>query len=291
MAVFLRSAWNAAPPKSVQPGLRLEPYGALHDIGGGDPYPSNVASTLHQIQATEQHGDYVDIAYCWGVDELGNQWELRGDVKDGATLGYSGQSFSVLAICNASAPGFVPTEAMLNGIARCFKDAMGRGVLAPNAYIDSHHWFDSHVTQSPTACCGAPLINQIPTIRQLIVGPVTPPVPPTPPAKLQTGGIQINMPNVRAKLVSTVNYVNSGGLHLFGAVYDAGAPVANCAVSIHGPAPHPVAGGSQDDWWPSVQGATATGQARGNHVVITACAPNWKTGDPCPMVEVQAVLA
>lgn len=178
MAEFLRPAWGARPPKATGPALNNEPYGVVHDIGGGDPYPSSVVATLQQIQSSEQHGDYVDIAYNWGVDKDGNQWQLRGDVEDGATKGYAGRSFSVLAICNASAPNFVPTPALVAGIAACFRNAQDRGVLAHGAYIDSHHWFDSHVTRSPTACCGAGLIPEIPQIQRQVAHPK--PAAPTP---------------------------------------------------------------------------------------------------------------
>lgn len=191
-----RADWNAVPPKRVGPGLVNEPYGAVHHIGGGDPYPSNVAATLHQIQATEQHGDYIDIAYNWGVDHDGDLWELRGDVSDGATLGYAGKSFSVLAICNASAPGFVVSQPMLEGIGRAFREAMGRGVLARNAYIDGHHWFDTHMTNAPTACPGPPLIASIPIIRSYVTGPPAPvSVPPFPVKKEEVMLVASNQVN------------------------------------------------------------------------------------------------
>lgn len=177
MAEFLRPAWGAKPSKAEEPPLHNEPNGVVHDIGGGDPYPSSVVATLQQIQSSEQHGEYVDIAYNWGVDKDGNLWELRGDVSDGATKGYAGISFSVLAICNASAPNFVPTAALVAGIAACFRNAQSRGVLAKNAHIDSHHWFDAHVTSSPTQCCGVPLIAEIPTIRNLVYQVVPRPKP------------------------------------------------------------------------------------------------------------------
>jgi len=167
MAEFPRSDWAARPPKVQEPPLVNVPYGALHHIGGGSPYPSNVVATLQQIQSTEQHGDYVDIAYNWGVDKDGNQWELRGDVHDGATKGYAGVSFSVLAICNASAPNFVATPQLLSGIAACFKQAQARGVLSLGADIEGHHWFDEHVTSSPTVCPGT-LEQSIGEIRSLV---------------------------------------------------------------------------------------------------------------------------
>jgi len=170
MAEFLRAAWGAQPPKRVGPKLVNVPNGVVHHIGGGDPYPSNVVATLQQIQSMEQHGAYVDIAYNWGVDKDGNLWELRGDVEDGATLGYAGTSFSVLAICNAVAPNFVATPALIAGIAACFRNAQARGVLAATPTIDGHHAFDAHVTQSPTECPGPPLMAEIPQIRQLVAG-------------------------------------------------------------------------------------------------------------------------
>jgi hypothetical protein len=175
MAEFLRAAWGAAPSLQVESALVDVPNGVVHHIGGGDAYPSDVVTTLRMIQAMEQHGGYVDIAYNWGADQNGNIWELRGDVRDGATLGYAGTSFSVLAICNAAAPNFIVQQGLLSGIAAAFRAAQTRGVLARDAYIDSHHWFDAHVTNAPTACCGAPLIAKIPTIRSLVTG--TPPTP------------------------------------------------------------------------------------------------------------------
>lgn len=177
MAEFLRAAWGAQPAKSVGPRLSQVPDGVVHHIGGGDPYPLNVVATLQQIQSMEQHGAYVDIAYNWGVDKDGNLWELRGDVTDGATLGYAGKSFSVLAICNAAAPNFTPTPALIAGIAACFRNAQARGVLAKGAYIDGHHYFDSTVTNSPTSCPSA-LMGNIPEIRQLVAGSVPAPKPP-----------------------------------------------------------------------------------------------------------------
>ena len=222
MADHPRRDWNAAPPKRASKPLLNVPYGVVHHIGGGDPYTSNVAATLHQIQATELHGEYVDLSYNIGVDQHGELWAGRGDVADGATLGYSGESYSVLAICNAAAPGFVATDQMLQGIARAFREAMDRGVLSRTAYIDGHHWYDSHVTSSPTACPSA-LMESIPIIRSYVTGPSSPtaPVPPAPKPVSEEEPMLITSHEVNANgvwrgihVVQGVSMVPEGGAAL-----------------------------------------------------------------------------
>lgn len=179
MTTHPRSAWNAQPARAVFAPLHDVPYGAAHDIGGGPTWPTNIAATLAGIQADLFARGYFDTAYCYGVDQHGDQWVMRGDVHDAATLGYAGQSFSVLAICNAAAPGFVMPSAMLAGIEQCFRDAQARGVLNRQCFIEGHHWYDMHVTTSPTVCCSA-VENSMPQIKAAVAQP-DPPIP-TPPA-------------------------------------------------------------------------------------------------------------
>lgn len=150
-----RAEWGARPPKSQQPALHGVQYVALHHIGGGPRWPFPVESTLRGIQAYEQNNGYVDIAYCEGVSLNGDVWELRGDVKDGATLGYSGASFSILVICNGFPPeGFSVPPQVVEGIVACIRRAQARGVVAsnPTVVIEDHRWFDRHITSSPTWC-------------------------------------------------------------------------------------------------------------------------------------------
>jgi hypothetical protein len=119
----------------------------------------------------------------------------------------------------------------------------------------------------------------------------TAPVPPKPsPAPVpQTGGISFDMGTAKHAVIN----VSSAGqaLRQFFGVYDAGGLVAGCQVSMHGPDPHQADPSSPDDYWPGSIGATPRAQARGNHVVVTVDAPNWRPGMPMPSVNVTAILA
>lgn len=192
MSDFTRVDWHAAPPKAARPKLVNVPYGIVHHIGGGPMWPTNVADVLRGIQRNEQAGEYTDFSYNWAVDLNGDNWEGRGDVADGATLGYSGRSFSVLVVCNAAVPGFVMPAKVTAGIIRCFQNAAKRGVLAGDAvgalehaaFIEGHHWFDMHVTKYPTACPSA-VESSVPAIQ---VGFHSPnPVPAKPPVIFSKG--------------------------------------------------------------------------------------------------------
>lgn len=154
MARHSRAEWNALPPKSPQPPLHLVQFVALHHIGAGPGWPTDVAATLRGIQSYEQNHGYVDIAYCAGVDHNGEDWELRGDVKDGATLGYSGSSWSLLVIANGDAAGFTVPQKVVDGIIASIRAAQKRGVVAsnPHVFIEGHKWFDAHITPNPTGC-------------------------------------------------------------------------------------------------------------------------------------------
>lgn len=77
----------------------------------------------------------------------------------------------------------------------------------------------------------------------------------------------------------------SKGLGVFEGIYDAKAPVAECQVSTHGPAPE------ADGWWDQSLEGQARCQARGNTVVVTGFYPRWRPGMPMPQVHVLAVLA
>lgn len=150
MTLYLRQDWGAQPPEKIGPVLREERLGVLHHVGSAVMFPDTVGEAmawLRGIQAYEMSKEYVDIAYNYGVDPWGNQYVLRGDVADGATKHFSGDSFSVLAICSAHHPNFEAPKAMLNGIAECFKAAQQRNVLAEEAGIIGH--CDVNVTGCP----------------------------------------------------------------------------------------------------------------------------------------------
>lgn len=142
-----------------------------------------------------------------------------------------------------------------------------------------------------------PVIHQFtgnPIDQNVIADPVrwasmmTPPIP-IPVVTPVTGGVESDMANVKTAVVACV------GVHpplcLFGAVYDAGGPVAGVQATVLGPDPHDMDKASADDWWPGTIDATVRAQARGNHVVLTVRAPNWRAGMSAPQVSVTAVLA
>lgn len=72
--------------------------------------PAKAASLLRGWREyhTKNRG-WRDIAYNEAVDQSGAVWILRGDVVDGATSGWGGRSFSILAILGS---GEKPSEAM-----------------------------------------------------------------------------------------------------------------------------------------------------------------------------------
>lgn len=114
---------------------------------------------------------------------------------------------------------------------------------------------------------------------------------PAPPVKVlpQSGGTVTDMANAKSAVISCAPVVPA--LHLFAAEFNAGAPVAGCQVSMHGPAPKGVVAASVDDWWPGTIGATPRCQVHGNLVVVTVYAPNWTPGMALPQVHVTAELA
>jgi hypothetical protein len=227
MTTHPRSAWGAAPPRASFSPLRGVPYGALHHIGGGSMFPGDIAATLHGIQADLFARGYYDTAYCVGVDHQGDEWTMRGDVRDAATLGYAGISFSILAICNAAAPGFVMPMAMLQGIERAFRNAQARGVLARGAFIEGHHWFDAHVTKYPTSCPSGAEYS-IPAIR-LGVNAVPDPTP-TP------GGLMPRFVPPLPVIDGLPAWPRPGAWVLFsdGGVGSFGAPLPHLPIGVNG---------------------------------------------------------
>lgn len=177
--VLPRTNWGAHAPKSTGNPLTGTKYAVVHDIGGGPAYPSDPRATLRGIQASKMAGEYIDIPYNLGVDDDGSIYIGRGGFADGATLGLSGKSVSILGICNASAPGFKPTAALLTGIARAIRYSAQVGWLVANPLIDGHHVFDQLVTKHPTACPGE-LEAEVPEIRRQYGTKLVTPVPPPP---------------------------------------------------------------------------------------------------------------
>lgn len=106
------------------------------------------------------------------------------------------------------------------------------------------------------------------------------------PVSVQTGGITHDMANAKSQLITTAPL----GFGQFVGIFDAGAPVTFAQATVQGPDPHQADASSKDDLWPASIGATARVNVRGNHVVVTVDAPNFKTPGG-PSVYVTAVLA
>ena len=110
-----REYWGAKAPKSVKyMSTAAIRYIVIH-YPGEVRTPTNVVSSLRGWQSYHmQTKGWNDIAYNMAVDMDGHIYTLRGfNVADGATSGYGGRSFSILAILGNTA---TPSAAMLTSI-------------------------------------------------------------------------------------------------------------------------------------------------------------------------------
>ena len=108
-----------------------------------------------------------DIAYNAGVDQLGNDYELRGmQYQGGATYGANDRTKAVLWVGDSNVS--VPTEAALQAIARVYQRGVANGHLVNGAVIGGHRDYVA------TACPGTQMYVRLPQIRALAGGTTIP---------------------------------------------------------------------------------------------------------------------
>lgn len=134
-SVAPRIAWTGTKPKRVALNYSAVRYVVIHYPG------SPVAKISSDIPAllrgwytdhTKSRG-WTDIGYNYAVDQTGKIWTLRGDYRDGATLGYGGKSVSILVVLGNNE---TPSDKMLSSV-RTFAEML-RGKSAKGCKIVGH---------------------------------------------------------------------------------------------------------------------------------------------------------
>ena len=165
MAFYTRAQIGLVPPKSTT-FLGMVDNLYIHHSGSGGPGAYSVEEAMSYLRGVQQYhmsGEYVDIAYNYGFDQLGNVYELRGfGVMGGATYGQNDSSYAFLWIGDSNVD--TPADASLRAMAAHARTGV------TGAYFSPHPNFRGHRDAGGTSCPGDTLYNLIPTIKNYFNG-------------------------------------------------------------------------------------------------------------------------
>jgi hypothetical protein len=145
-----RASWTNKEPKSrskfkTKPlGLALHWEGVTTEQGGLDSSKATLRAIQRSHLANKAEG-YIDIAYNFAVDHLGNVFELRGWDVQGAANGTTAANETYISVCYLTGPGQPFTDAAKQAFKSIRSEADKRGIGSENK---------PHSAFKATACPG-----------------------------------------------------------------------------------------------------------------------------------------
>jgi hypothetical protein len=121
-------------------------------------------ATVRGIQRYHIDGNgFADIGYSWLVDQLGNVYEGRGWLRQGAhTFDHNSTSHGIAWLGDSTK--LAPSNAALAAIAQCIVDGQKAGAVSMDCTIGGHR--DAN---ADTACPGDGLYRLLPVIRSAVL--------------------------------------------------------------------------------------------------------------------------
>lgn len=166
MTTYLRADWGANPlvtPAPVIPGPLNEVW-IHHTVTGTPTTVAEAMSTVRGIQRyhVESTG-YQDIGYSWLVDPLGNIYEGRGWLRQGAhTYGRNLTSHGIALLGNFTTQP--ATTKALAAASQCIVEGQRIGAITMTPTIGGHR-----DPNNDTACPGDALYGQLDVIRSAVL--------------------------------------------------------------------------------------------------------------------------
>ncbi len=170
-AIGLRNAHGRSTFKKAIKGLAFHWEGVSTKQAGLESSFETLRSIQRSHLANKAQG-YIDIAYNFAVDHLGNVFELRGWDAQGGANGTSAANETYVSICYLAGPGQPFTDAAKQAFKSIRSEADKRGIGSDNK---------PHSAFKATACPGDEIRAFIATLSGGESVPSTPTSPTRPP--------------------------------------------------------------------------------------------------------------
>lgn len=172
MAFYFRAAWGAAnPAECPAPALTLPVSDVfVHHTATDAVTGAQALELVRTIQRWHVDGNgWVDIAYCWLVDQAGDVYAGREWRQGAHTYGQNRTSVGIAWIGDGRT--VQPSAAALDAIAGLIRGGRSIGAITPVWNLAGHR----DAPDNATECPGDMLEAQLPTIRRYVEenGPVT----------------------------------------------------------------------------------------------------------------------